>query len=184
MTPNQKNNLAVLSALVIAGALIWVYTINIVYTRINELRQNEAKQAQENQKTQQIAEIKNRLAQYNTTVETVISMLPDNDSFLSLVSFWESTALANNAAIKIDFEDPLKQGAKAPTQTQTENNKVDFTLELNGSQNDLISAISQIEKGRYFIDFKKINYVSRSDDGSMATAKLQGSVYVKNNFEK
>ena len=182
---SNKNNLVLLSVITIISAVVWVYILNITYNKISKLHSIKTGQDQQKNKNQQIAEIKNQFLQHNTSIDDVLSILPSNDNFLSFIKFLESTAIANNTTINIDFDNSDEKGAKVQSQSKPiKDNKVDFMLELNGNKNDLINTISQIEKGKYFIDFKTINYISRSDDNSLATAKSQGVVYVKNNFEE
>ncbi|TSC93284.1 MAG: hypothetical protein CEN91_270 [Candidatus Berkelbacteria bacterium Licking1014_85] len=181
----QKKNIFILSLLTTLCALVWIYTLNIIGIKISELRLVQDKQNSSNAKQAQITVIENELIRYNITIDKILSVLPSNNNFLAFIAFLESSAASNSVALKIDFDDSDKKGIKTPQDnTVKKDNKVVFALELNGRRNDVIKAISQIETDQYFVNFEKVDYLSRSDDASLATAKLKGAVYVHSDFKR
>lgn len=182
---NGKKNLGLLLAVAIAAAALWVATVNYVYKTIAQVRSvnNELTKIQDINRQNET--INKQLLKYNTTVDEVLTALPNNENFILFVNFIETTAATNAVTLKLDFDGSKNKGVKPSSPKPNEKgNKISFGAELSGSKDNLIAAIGQIENGKYFIDFNKIDYISLSDDGGLASVKLQGVIYVRSGFEK
>lgn len=182
---NNKKNLIWLLIMTIGVAALWVATVSIVYKKISQVRSVNNELAKQEDVNRQTATVNKQLLKNNVTVDELLTILPSTENFILFVNFIEGIAAANTVALKLDFDGSKSKGVKpAAPKLSEKSNKITFGAELNGSQNNLIAAIGQIENGKYFIDFNKIDYISLSDDGGLSNVKLQGVVYVKSGFEK
>lgn len=169
----------------VCAAALWVATVNFVSKKISQVRSVKNELAKLQDVNRQTATINKQLLKNNITIDELLTVLPSNENFILLVNFIETIAAANSVTLKLDFDGSRSKGVKPSLQKPNEKgNKITFGAELSGSQSNLIAAIGQIENGKYFIDFNKIDYISLSDDGALASTKLQGVIYVKSGFEK
>ena len=182
----MKKNIIISLGLFIITVSIWATSLlklsknNFVLEQIN---QSIDQKINERKYSKQIIDVLNK---NNLSVDQLSYSLPDNSNFQDFVSLLESSASNNSTEIVIDFESNSnnKTVSKNISQNKTGKNYIDLTIELNVSSNEVDKSLKDIEGGIYFIEFSKLNYISRSDDSSLATIKAQRKVYVDKQFKQ
>ena len=183
MNPNKKY-IFILVIVALIGAVVWVVIFKSTYAKINQTKSTQAVLSNRENKIQQFSTIEKELSGRNISLDDLLVILPNNNNFLQFITFIENAASTNSNSVTIDFGSKSNFVKSQPNTKVTQENKIGFTLEVNGTVSNLLKTINQIENGKYFINITKINYIARSDDGSLATVKIIGEVYVKKGFEK
>lgn len=181
MKLNNKSTIA-LTILVLLCALLWLLTVNVTYSKIRQTNQTQNTKSQDSLKRQQLKKISTKLMQNNITIDDVLTVLPDNNNFMQFVDFIENAGVQNNAQVILDFDNSTQKGAKKSKITT--GNKVEFIIQIIGGEEDVLNTIDQIENGKYFVEINKVDFISRSQDSTLANAKVEGNIYVKNGFKK
>lgn len=182
----MKNSVVTHFVYFIITTLAWVLSLLILNNKnitLGKLNQNI------NQKISQekyINQITDTIENNNMNFELINLSLPDNTNFQNFVSYIEDCANNNATEVVIDFESTSnnKSVSKTINQAKAGKNYVNLIIELNGSSSNVVKSLKEIEGGIYFVEFSKLNYISRSDDNSLATLKAQGKVYVDKQFKQ